>query len=258
MISHNLHAGRGSPRVLEHDGGSLERGNRLANGAWPTEPFIAEGILQAVDRLEQGIVLVAQDTRILFASAAAREFLSAERGLRVSEGCLSARAPAESAALRGLIARATCDSGRDPPPLFSMQVGEPPLLVLVTTAAPMTAAGLRGAAGLLFILDPRRSSLPSLNVVRQYFGLTTMEAAVAVEIIRGKGVAACARRLGVSVETARTHLRRIFGKTGVRRQAELVHLLLSARHSVREAGGSGPSGTPKPPANERDEVPPER
>jgi DNA-binding CsgD family transcriptional regulator len=57
--------------------------------------------------------------------------------------------------------------------------------------------------------------------------LTPAEADFALEIVKGDGRAAAAARFGISVGTARTHLTHIFDKTGVRRQAELVRLLLS-------------------------------
>ncbi|MBV9078260.1 MAG: helix-turn-helix transcriptional regulator, partial [Methylobacteriaceae bacterium] len=65
------------------------------------------------------------------------------------------------------------------------------------------------------------------------FSLTGAEAAVALDLLSGEGLKASARRLGISLETARTHLRHIFAKTGARRQAELVRLILSARHPIR-------------------------
>jgi DNA-binding CsgD family transcriptional regulator len=51
------------------------------------------------------------------------------------------------------------------------------------------------------------------------------EAALALEIVKGDGRDAAAARLGISLSTARTHLSRIFEKTGAGRQAELVVLL---------------------------------
>ena len=58
------------------------------------------------------------------------------------------------------------------------------------------------------------------------FGFTPAEAVFALEIIKGDGRQATADRLGITVGTARSHLSRIFDKTGVRHQAELVRLLL--------------------------------
>jgi hypothetical protein len=51
------------------------------------------------------------------------------------------------------------------------------------------------------------------------------KANLALEILKGDGRAAAAARVNITVGTARTHLERIFEKTGVRRQAELVRLL---------------------------------
>jgi DNA-binding CsgD family transcriptional regulator len=58
------------------------------------------------------------------------------------------------------------------------------------------------------------------------FGLTDAESGVAAEILKGDGRLAAARRLGISDTTAKTHLSNIFEKTGTRRQAELVRLIL--------------------------------
>jgi DNA-binding NarL/FixJ family response regulator len=49
---------------------------------------------------------------------------------------------------------------------------------------------------------------------------------VRAEIIGRGWPAATADRLGITVGTARSHLSKIFDKTGVRHQAELVRLLL--------------------------------
>jgi DNA-binding CsgD family transcriptional regulator len=59
------------------------------------------------------------------------------------------------------------------------------------------------------------------------YSLTAAEARFALEILAGDGIQAAADRLGISKATARTHLSRIFAKTGTRRQAELVRMLIS-------------------------------
>jgi DNA-binding CsgD family transcriptional regulator len=48
------------------------------------------------------------------------------------------------------------------------------------------------------------------------------------------GLQAAADRLGISLATARTHLAHVFDKTGTRRQAELVRLLLRSQPAIRE------------------------
>lgn len=65
-------------------------------------------------------------------------------------------------------------------------------------------------------------------ILRERYGLTPAEAAFALEIVKGDGRDAAARRRGISVSTAHAHLNKIFEKTGTHRQAELVHRLMTA------------------------------
>lgn len=57
------------------------------------------------------------------------------------------------------------------------------------------------------------------------FGLTRVEAELAVLLAAGNEVAASAERMKISVHTARKYLQSVFEKTGVRRQVNLVTLL---------------------------------
>jgi DNA-binding CsgD family transcriptional regulator len=80
----------------------------------------------------------------------------------------------------------------------------------------------RGAAA----ADPEDQRRARKDAWMRRYALTSAEADVALEILRGDGRKAVAARLGIAETTARTHLSRIFWKTGARRQAELVRLLL--------------------------------
>jgi DNA-binding CsgD family transcriptional regulator len=50
---------------------------------------------------------------------------------------------------------------------------------------------------------------------------------------RGSSLQAAADRLGIKIATARTHLHRIFVKTGTTRQAELMRLMLTSAQWAR-------------------------
>jgi len=82
------------------------------------------------------------------------------------------------------------------------------------------------AIAIVLVSDPEREIQARVEDLRQRFGFTPAEAVFALEIIKGDGRQATADRLGITVGTARSHLSRIFDKTGVRHQAELVRLLL--------------------------------
>jgi len=53
------------------------------------------------------------------------------------------------------------------------------------------------------------------------------EGRIALSLLEGSSLAEAAELNGVGVETARSQLKRVFLKTGTRRQAELVGLLAS-------------------------------
>jgi DNA-binding CsgD family transcriptional regulator len=57
------------------------------------------------------------------------------------------------------------------------------------------------------------------------YGLTRAEERLLHLILDGLGLFEAAERLGVSRNTARTHMKRIYAKTGTRRQAELMRSL---------------------------------
>ena len=82
---------------------------------------------------------------------------------------------------------------------------------------------------ILFITDPEHAAAVRSEWLSQDFGLTQAEAAFAAEISKGDGLQATAGRLGVSLATVRTHLAHVFDKTGARRQAELVRLILQGQ-----------------------------
>jgi DNA-binding CsgD family transcriptional regulator len=87
--------------------------------------------------------------------------------------------------------------------------------------------GMRDAAVLLFIVDPaNRAGIP-MSWIMEGYGLTQAEAKVALAASSGLNIPETANRLGVSINTIKTHLRRVFAKTGTSRQTELARLIAS-------------------------------
>ena len=78
---------------------------------------------------------------------------------------------------------------------------------------------------LVIITDPERIAEPDHALVQDLFGLTKMEAQIAVRLARGLDVRQLAEGLSISTATVRTHLQHVFDKTDTHRQAELVRLL---------------------------------
>jgi DNA-binding CsgD family transcriptional regulator len=86
-------------------------------------------------------------------------------------------------------------------------------------------AHLRQAASAAFVIDPaRRRTIATQQLVDAY-GLTAAEARVAISALSGGTTSDAVLALGISRNTVKTHLRRVFAKTGAKRQADLAALL---------------------------------
>ena len=194
----------------------------------------SDGALAGIEGLQQGFLLVDAQARILFANHVARALLDVRDGLRLEAGALSASEADDGRTLRGLIASCAIEANVATGGELALRrvSGRLPLGVLVTpvrqeaamAAIPWTAA--RPPAAIVLVSDPETEMRAHIESLRERFGFTPAEAAFALEIIKGDGRQATADRLGITVGTARSHLSKIFDKTGVARQAELVRLLL--------------------------------
>lgn len=79
------------------------------------------------------------------------------------------------------------------------------------------------AAAIIMTRNVGSKAAPS-EALSALFDLTAAEAKVFSLIAAGKSVAQAARALDVQPSTAKTHLLRIFSKTGTHRQADLIRL----------------------------------
>ncbi len=107
------------------------------------------------------------------------------------------------------------------------RAGRLPLTMIV---APLRLSGPSGHAAaarplaLIMVRDPEAPTLAA-TCLRDLFGFTRMEAAIATDLAGGSSLDAVARRRGIGGATVRSHLKRILAKTGTHRQAEAVALI---------------------------------
>lgn len=84
------------------------------------------------------------------------------------------------------------------------------------------------AGQLHFALGDARSTESRLQTAALIYGLSPAQHRVAALVADGLSLSEVAGRLKITPNTARTHLQRIFDKTGVHSQSALVRVLLSA------------------------------
>jgi DNA-binding CsgD family transcriptional regulator len=107
------------------------------------------------------------------------------------------------------------------------RIGRMPLMLMIAPLHLRSEAAVCGAA-LLFAFDPESTPTVTADMVRSLFNLSEAEAVLAVALCSGKTVDETAAERGISVHTARSQLKNIFAKTGTKRQADLVSLLLAS------------------------------
>lgn len=182
----------------------------------------------ALDQLPTGVILVDASGRIVFANAAAQRTLSSEEGLTAEGGRLSAILASDTTALRALISaavRTTTGQGLHPGGVLNVSrpQSERPLSVLVTpvpASADYRNLGHAGAA--VLISNPDQPQSPDPDVLRALFRLTAAECRLVTAICSGLSLAEAAVSLQITRETAKSHLKHVFAKTGTSRQSELV------------------------------------
>ena len=190
--------------------------------------------IAGLDGLDQGFVLVDALARPLFVNRRARELLETGDGIAIEDGALGAVNAEDGRRLQALIDSCNLDNPDRIGGEMSLArpPGRMPLHAQVTpvgsdwieNAVPLASASRSSA--IVLITDPEPGVRARHEALRLRYGLTRAEAAFALEIVKGGGRRATAERLGITDGTARSHLSKIFDKTGVRRQAELVRLLL--------------------------------
>ena len=183
-------------------------------------------LVAALHQLACPVLLVGPDARVLFANRAADAMLAGRESLRIERAQLSTRRVADSCTLHRLIAH-TVHGGSGGSLVISRQA-RPSLIVLVLPLRPEPDSIVRQAssAAIVFIKDLNAPVKLALTCFAAHFGLTPAQITLANEIATGDGVAAAARRLGISYATARTQLLQIFGKTETRRQGQLIRLMM--------------------------------
>ncbi len=188
--------------------------------------------LEVLDRLPTAVVLCDPHGAPVIVNGAARRILSAGDGLVVRRGRLATCRPLETSALESLIggaasaARGAGDSSGGTLSV-SRAPGLRPLSVLVSPMrAPAAVPGHRRIAAALFISDPETVTPANEERLLQLYGLTPAECRLAAKIAQGRSIEEAAASLNITTHTARSYIKRILGKTGTRRQVELVRLLL--------------------------------
>ncbi len=189
-----------------------------------------DGARDALNQLREGVILLDRQGEVLATNERARRILERGDGLLPCDGRLSASDPGEQARLdRALETAHAGDGGTGATLLISRPSGGRPLSLRVERlAGGVVDLVTKRAVIAVFIDDSVGDALPSVEVVSDTLGLTAQQARLVVALAAGRRLKEIAAGLGITYQTARTHLANIRKRTGAHSQKDVVRLVLSA------------------------------
>lgn len=196
------------------------------DGAWKIGCMVM--MESSVEEANSPLIEVDIDARILWTNRLARERIRGHPGLLSDAGRLRARRRDRDAALRDAIRLAfeELQSQRPlnvvPKQAWAVALGED------EAGVPIHCWVLLEDGKTLVSFDDAAMVARRITGAQEVYGLSPAQVRLARLLVDGHDLSAAAELLGVSVNTLRTQLQRIFDKTGVRSQAALVRSLLSA------------------------------
>lgn len=215
--------------VLRHVSLSLEQHWSLRDARQMNRALRA-----VIDELAPAVFVVDARARVLLSNARCEPFLEQCAGLQLRQDRLFAEVHTEQRALLEAVARAAAADPELPGGGAADQVvslgngrGLPATVLLVRPAGRLAAAegGAReGAAVIVGKTQGPTEHDMGRCVFPRLFALTPAQARLAGLVLSGTGLSDCARRLGVSENTVRSHLKQIYQKTDCHGQLDLVRL----------------------------------
>ena len=192
-------------------------------GGSGNEPAFA----QALDTMPNGILILGPDLRIHHMNRSAREVLGRNRGVECRNGVFSVQDKLLEQRLRELVRAALGRGRQDQTDATGAMFVRAPLsrehVELIVAPVPGGSGEEQQARVLVYLFDANSPRQVSHDILTGLYGLTQTEAKLVQLMSNGMTLDEAAQELEISVNTARTHLKHVFHKTGINRQTELIH-----------------------------------
>ncbi|WP_240543213.1 helix-turn-helix transcriptional regulator [Bradyrhizobium canariense] len=192
-----------------------------------------------LDGLDASLFLVDTDGRLIHANTAGQAMLDASDVLLELRGVLMACDSTVSQTLRQVFAAAgRGDQAHGINGLAISMIGldgerHVAHVLSLTSGMRRNASAACSAVAALFVRKAALTILPRSEALRNAFKLTPAELRV-LAIVELGGVPEVAAALGVANTTIKTHVRRLFEKTGAARQADFVKLVAGYATPLRK------------------------
>jgi DNA-binding CsgD family transcriptional regulator len=191
----------------------------------------ADAFADTLDGLAAALFIVDRNMRIVHANLRALLMIKDKDVVSDLNGKLRMNAPEEDFQIKEIVARAEQGNPADDrnaisrPLTSSNGVRYVAHMLLLTSGRRQRAGATYSGVAAIFIAKASLNALHPLQSLATAYKLTPTEMRVLMALVQVGGVPEAVPILGISEATIKTHLSRIFAKTGSRRQADLVKIV---------------------------------
>ena len=185
-------------------------------------------LMETLDHLTAGIILINENLNIFYSNESAKRLIKDKDGLCNYNGYLVSHNPAITSKIRKLIL-----DKEDNLLSIERENDQNNLNIFVTSLeAYSTNFGKNLPTSILFAFEKMDNSERVQEVLRGLYRLSPTEARLVSQLFITPDLSTAAEELGITLNTARTHMKRIYNKTNVHRVSALIHMIVTGPASV--------------------------
>lgn len=198
-----------------------------------TSSFSQHILMEMLGALSVGVALLDDSCRVTEANAMAVSWLSKEQNNVRRKNGAAVTLDRFKPGLQAFLKSAGTRSDERKMSVMRSEGPEPVMLILVPLYCDTLVVGEGRSGSILIISDPEYRCRIREDQLVKFYEFTPTEAKLARLLSNGYRLDEAAETMGIKYQTVRTHLKRIFSKTGIDRQSELVRLILTGPASFR-------------------------
>lgn len=185
--------------------------------------ILQASLSEALDRLSTGIIFLNENLKVFYTNKSAGRILHEGHELFLKDNNLRCATMDKTAELQRLVLQETGST-------FTLERG-PEVSPLHLLVAPLHSHkenyGHDLPISIVYVFEAAKDTDRIRDVIRSLYGLSPTEARIAAKLVLQPDLVAVAKSMGITYNTARTHLKRIYAKTNINRLPSLVHMIVT-------------------------------
>ena len=187
-------------------------------------------LLDSLDSMNMGLILLTRKAEVIEVNRVAQEIVNANDGLTLRSRKIYAHDPKTNNLLD--VAMHTHRNNHGARVFDWINVPRSTLkahyhlLVIHNNDRPLDYLNETGVATMVVLLDPMNTHDVPREIIKEYLNLTERESEVAQLLLKGLPAKKIALETGLSYESARWYVKRIFGKCNINSQPEFISKVL--------------------------------